>query len=108
MDLETLMLTVYVWIDDWSKEQATGQKKRRGRPSRMSASEILTLGIVGQWRVGAPWRSERGMVSYMPAHGRGWIPQMLQVSAFNYRFRQLWRTFLGMPQAFRPAWSAPQ
>jgi len=102
------MLTVYVWIDDWSKEQATGQKKRRGRPSRMSDSEILTLGIVGQWRVGVPWRSERGMVRYMQAHGRGWFPQMLQVSAFNYRFRQLWRQFVALPQALGQVLSGPQ
>jgi hypothetical protein len=108
MELETLILTVYVWIDDWCKQQGIGERKRRGRPSRMSESEILTLGVVGQWRIGVPWNSERGMVRYMQRYGRGWFPQMLQVSAFNYRFRQLWGQFVAMQQELGRMLSGPQ
>jgi hypothetical protein len=107
MDLDTLFTTVYVVVDDWYKQQMdTGQPK--GRPCRMSDSEVLTLGIVGQWRVGVPWASERGLVRYIQAHGRGWFPSMLQVSGFNYRFRRLWGCFVRLQQVFAQWLSGPE
>lgn len=66
----------------------------------MSDSEVLTLGVVGQWRVGVPWRSERGLVRYIHAHAHAWFPGMLQISGFNYRFRQLWALFARLQPAF--------
>jgi hypothetical protein len=64
----------------------------------MSDSEVLTIAIAGQWRVGVPWQSERGVVRYLQAHGRGWFPQMLQRSAFNERVRNLWGALVQLQQ----------
>lgn len=100
MDLDTLLTTVYVWVDDWYKEHGAAWRRRMGRPCRMSDSEVLTLGIVGQWRAGVPWRSERGLVRYMQRHGLGWFPHMLQGSGYNYRVRQLWSVFVRLQQAW--------
>lgn len=98
MDLDTLLTTVYVLVDDWYKQVATDAKPSRGNPGQLSDSEVLTLGVVGQWQVGVPWRSERGMVRYMNEQGRGWFPQMVKASGFNYRFRQLWCWFVRLQQ----------
>lgn len=98
MDLDTFLTTVYVWVDDWYKQNGHAWQRTTGRPCRMSDSEVLTLGIVGQWRAGVAWRSERGMVRWMHKHGRSWFPQMLQVSAFNARFRQMWSAFARLQQ----------
>jgi Transposase DDE domain len=107
MDLDTLLTTVYVWVDDWYKQVTAGQGQRMGCPPQLSDSEVLTLGVVEQWRVGVPWRSERGMVRYMLSQGRPWFPKMLKASGYNYRFRQLWRWFLGLQQALAADLSQP-
>jgi hypothetical protein len=108
MDLDTLLTTVYVFVDDWYKQVAADEKSSLGNPGQLSDSEVLTLGLVGQWRVGVPWRSERGMVRYMTWHGRGWFPKMLKVSGYNYRFRQLWRWFVRLQQALAEQLSTTQ
>ncbi|MBI1276638.1 MAG: hypothetical protein GC179_00780 [Anaerolineaceae bacterium] len=64
----------------------------------MSDSEVLTVALAAQWRVGVPWKSERGIVRYMQAHGRVWFPTMLQRSAFNERVRNLWTVFVRLQQ----------
>ena len=99
MDLDTLLTTVYVFVDDWYKQASAGEKTLLGKPGQISDSEVLTLGLVGQWRVGVPWRSERGMVRYMLKQGRAWFPKMVKESGYNYRFRHLWRWFIGLQQA---------
>jgi hypothetical protein len=99
MDLDTLLTTVYVFVDDWYKQAAVSEKSSLGKPGQLSDSEVLTLGLVGQWRVGVPWRSERGMVRYMRRQGQAWFPKMLKASGYNYRFRQLWRWFVRLQQA---------
>jgi hypothetical protein len=106
--LDTLLTTVYVFVDDWYKQVAAGEKSSLGHPGQLSDSEVLTLGLVGQWRVGVPWRSERGMVRYMSQQGRAWFPKMLKVSGYNYRFRQLWRWFVRLQQALAAQLSTPQ
>lgn len=90
MDLDTFLTTLYVLVDDWYKAKiGTLAQRRKAGTLKMSDSEVLTVALVGQWQVGVPWRSERGLVRYMQAHGRGWFPKMLQRSAFNERVRQL-------------------
>lgn len=100
MDLDTFLTTVYVLVDDWYK--ATWAKRlarQQGRRARMSDSEVLTVALVGQWRVGVPWQSERGVVRFMQEQGRGWFPQMLGRSGFNQRVRNLWAVFIQLQQA---------
>lgn len=100
MDLDTFLTTLYVLVDDWYTEKLAQQMERkRGLKPQMSDSEVLTVALAGQWRVGVPWRSERGVVRYMQTHGRGWFPTMLQRSAFNERVRHLWAVFVSLQQA---------
>ena len=89
MDLDTFMTALYCLIDDWYKANVRiNETNRLGRPQRMSDVEILTLMIAGQWRVGVPWRSERGLVRYMLMNRLKWFPAMLRRSQFNRRARQ--------------------
>ncbi len=60
MDLDTFFTQLYVLIDDWYKEHAEHHwHGERGPSSRLSDSEVVTLALAGQWRVGVPWQSER-------------------------------------------------
>ena len=89
------MTPLYCLIDDWYKANVRfNEANRLGRPQRMSDAEILTLMIAGQWRVGVPWRSERGLLRYMLMNGLKWFPAMLQRSQFNRRARQVWQTLM--------------
>lgn len=99
MDLETFLTLLYVSVDDWYKSEGHHLMDRHAGPARqMSDSEVLTVALAGQWRVGVPWRSERGVVRYMHKHGRLWFPGMLRHSAFNARVRQLWGCFVRLQQ----------
>lgn len=99
MDLDTFLTTLYVLVDDWYTAKMVQQMARtKGQSPHMSDSEVLTVALAGQWRVGVPWRSERGVVRYMQAHGRAWFPSMLQRSAFNERVRHLWAVFISLQQ----------
>ena len=99
MDLDTFLTTLYVLVDDWYKANMTIAMRRHAGPeSQMSDSEVLTVALAGQWRVGVPWQSERGVVRYMQRHGRGWFPRMLSKSQFNQRVRQLWAALVRLQQ----------
>ena len=90
MDLETFIIIVYVWVDEWYQQEIASLKQKRGRPPKMSDSEILTLALVSQWRVGVPWQSERGFIRYAHAHLTHLFGTLLQRSAFNHRVRHLY------------------
>ncbi len=99
MDLDTFLTTLYVLVDDWYKGEMSARFKRHAGPAlQMSDSEVLTVAIAGQWRVGVPWRSERGIVRYMLNNGRSWFPSMLKRSQFNQRVRDLWAAFVCLQQ----------
>jgi len=97
MDMDTFLTTLYVVVDDWYKREI-GQRRHVGARERMSDSEVMTVALAGQWRVGVSWRSERGVVRWMQEHGRGWFPTMLGRSAFNARVRELWGLFIRLQQ----------
>lgn len=99
MNLDTFLTELYVFVDDWYKaEGAALMKRHAGGALEMSDSEVITLAIVGQWRVGVPWQSERGMGRYFQAHGRHWFPTLLQPSALNERIRLLWGALVRLQQ----------
>ncbi len=99
MDLDTFFTVLYVLVDDWYKaEIAASMSRRKAGKIKMSDSEVLTVALAGQWRIGVPWQSERGLVRYLQAHGRHWFPGMLERSAFNQRLRQLWGAFVQLQQ----------
>ncbi len=95
MDLDTFFTTLYCFVDDWYKEKMSALMKRHAGPAlQMSDSEVLTIAIAAQWRVGVPWQSERGIVRYILQHGQSWFPRMLKRSQFNKRVRHLWAAFV--------------
>lgn len=99
MDLDTFFTELYVFVDDWYKAEGAKLMQRRGGPrEKMSDSEVLTIAIAGQWRVGVAWQSERGLVRYLEAHGKQWFPHMLKRSAFNERVRLLWGALVRLQQ----------
>jgi hypothetical protein len=88
-----------VLVDDWYKEQMrTTFRRRIGAPTKRSDSEVLTVAVLGQWRVGVPWQSEGGLVRYLHAHGRVMFPTMLNLSAFHRRVRCLWGALVLLQQ----------
>ena len=99
MDLDTFFTVLYVIIDTWYKTYMVGQiHKHPGASAEMSDSEVLTIMIAAQWQVGVPWRSERGILRWLSAHGRGWFPRLLKRSAFNRRARYLWQLYMALQQ----------
>jgi hypothetical protein len=93
MDYDTFFTELYVMIDDWYKAEVAGQiTKHAGAVAQMSDSEVLTVMIAGQWR------SERGLLRWLEAHGRGWFPRLLKRSACNRRGRWLWGAFIALQQ----------
>jgi hypothetical protein len=100
MDMDTFLTELYVLVDDWYKTEYGEQGRQHvGVKGQMSDSEVLAVAIAGQWRVGVTWRSERGVVRWMQAHGRGWFPKMIGRSAFNERVRTLWGLFIRLQAA---------
>lgn len=107
MDMDTFFTELYVLVDDWYKTvESTFDRHWTGR-QLMSDSEIITVALAGQWRMGVPWQSERGVVRYLLAHGRGWFPTMLHISAFNRRVRHLWGAFILLQQELA-TWLTPE
>ena len=49
MDLETLLVSLYVFVDDWWKRAHPPSPRKPGRPPSLSASEVITLAILAQW-----------------------------------------------------------
>src|SRR5450432_2693023 len=100
MDMDSFLTEVYVIVDDWYKSvYGTAGIRRRGVTPQLSDSEVLTLLLVEQWQVGVTWRTERGMLRWMAAHGRCWFPVLVGRSAFNRRARNLWGVVVQLGQA---------
>jgi hypothetical protein len=60
MDLDTFFTTLYVLVDDGYKgDIADRMQRRKAGKLKMSDSEVLTVALAGQWRIGVPWQSER-------------------------------------------------
>ena len=57
MDLDSFLVSLYVLVDDWWREQhPPATRKKLGRPALLADSEVLTLAILAQW---PRFRSER-------------------------------------------------
>jgi hypothetical protein len=109
MDLDTFVTTLYVRIDDWYKaELGVLMARPKGAAQQMSDSEVLTVAVAGQWRVGVPWYSERSLVRYMQRAGRQWFPGMLGRSQFNLRVRQLWGALVRLQQLLAEELRSPE
>ena len=86
MDLESLLISIYVVVDDWWQAKHPEPERRSGRPVVLSDSEVLTLTILSQW---PRFRSERDFFRYASSHLREYFPNLLSHSQFNRRTRAL-------------------
>ncbi len=86
MNLECLLVSLYVLVDDWWQEEHPPTPRRPGRPPALSQSEVLTLAILSQW---PRWRSERDFFRFADAHLREYFPTLLSPSQLNRRIRAL-------------------
>lgn len=86
MDLEHLLVSLYVLVDEWWQETHPPTPKKAGRPPSLSASEVLTLAVLAQW---PRWRSERDFWRFANVHLRGYFPNLLSHGQLNRRIRAL-------------------
>ena len=86
MDLESLLVSLFVLVDDWWRTEHPSAGRKPRRPPRLSDSEVLTLAVLAQW---PRWRSERDFFRFAEAHLRSYFPNLLCQSQFNRRIRAL-------------------
>ncbi len=86
MDLETLLVALYVLVEDWWEENHARARRGPGRPALLSDAEVLTLAILSQW---PRFRSERDFWRFANAHLRSYFPNLLCQSQLNRRIRAL-------------------
>src|SRR5215210_5306732 len=87
MDLDSFLISLYVYIDEWWKAfHPPNAPRRPGRPALLSESEVLTLAILAQW---PRFRSERDFWRFASAHLREYFPNLCSQSQLNRRVRAL-------------------
>jgi hypothetical protein len=99
LDLETFLIALYIIVDDLYQSIHPRLPACGGPAAQMSDSEVLCLGLAGQWRSDVPWQSERGIMRYVCKHLRHLFPTVLTQSAFNRRLRHLWGAFILLQDA---------
>src|SRR5215211_955472 len=86
VELETMLVSLFVLVDDWWESVHPPSARKPGRPPSLSDSEVLTLAILAQW---PRWRSERDFFRFADAHLRGYFPNLLSHGQLNRRIRAL-------------------
>jgi len=86
VDLDSLLIALYVLVDDYWQARHQHGARRPGRPASLSDSEVLTLAILAQW---SRWRSERDFYRFADAHLRAYFPNLLSHGQLNRRIRAL-------------------
>ena len=84
VELETLLVSLYILVDDWWQRTHRTAPRKPGRPPLLSESEVLTLAILSQW---PRWRSERDFFRFADAHLREYFPSLLSHGQLNRRIR---------------------
>ena len=87
MDLDSFLISLYVYIDEWWKAfHPPNAPRRPGRPALLSESEVLTLAILAQW---PRFRSEREFWRFASSHLRPYFPALCSQGQLNRRIRAL-------------------
>lgn len=86
MDLDSLLVTLYVLVDDWWQDHHRRTVRRPGRPTVLEDSEVLTPAILSQW---SRFRSERDFLRFASAHLRSYFPNLSSHGQLNRRNRSL-------------------
>lgn len=87
IDFSSLMIVVFVLVDDWYQCQfAPLQQQRPGAKVEFSDSEVLTLALLMDY---VPFPGETQFLGFIRANYGHWFPHLLDQSQFNRRLRQL-------------------
>ncbi len=87
IDFESLIITVFVLVDDWYQtEGKTLKALSPGAKPEMSDSEIITLALVMDY---LPFPGETQFIGFIRANYGEWFPNLLTQSQFNRRLRRL-------------------
>ena len=86
MDLDSFLVSLYVFVDDWWRTSHSPTPSRPGRPALLADSEVLTLAILAQW---PRFRSERDFWRFASSHLRCYFPNLCSQSQLNRRIRAL-------------------
>jgi hypothetical protein len=86
VELETMLVSLFVHVDDWWESVHPPSARKPGRPPSLSDPEALTLAILAQW---PRWRSERDFFRFADAHLRPYFPYLLSPGQPNHRIRAL-------------------
>ena len=83
IDFETLLITIFVLVDDWYKKHRKGFKRiSPGAKPEMSDSEIMTLALIMDY---LPFPGETQFIGFIGANYKQWFPRLLHHSHFNRR-----------------------
>ena len=87
IDFESLLVIVFVLVDDWYKSSKKSRKSRSpGAKPEMSNSEIMTLALMMDY---LPFPGESQFLGFIRANYGKWFPNLLERSQFNRRLRKL-------------------
>lgn len=84
LNLDTFLVELYVMVDDFCKTHWPVER-RPGRTAALSRSEVVTLGVLGQW---ARFRGERDFYRFATQHLRSYFPRLPQREQFNRQVRR--------------------
>lgn len=85
-DPETLLLEVYVQVDDVVGTIVPLPPPRSGPPPKLTPVETIALGVFSQW---GRFRSERDFYRYAETHLRPLFPHLPHRTQFNRQLRRL-------------------
>jgi hypothetical protein len=98
MDLDSFLISLYVYIDEWWKAfHPPNAPRKPGRPALLSESEVLTLAILAQW---PRFRSERDFWRFASSQLRPYFPALCSQSQLNRRVRALEPELRALQRAF--------
>lgn len=89
LTIEEFLLTLYCMVDDFCRsrpELVARCSGKRGRQTKLSPSEIITLSIFSQWN---RFDGERGFWRFAQSRLRGTFPNLCHRSQFNRASRRL-------------------
>ena len=84
VDTDTFLTTLYVMVDEFCQSQLPAES-HRGPQAALTRSEVVTLGLFGQW---ACFPSERAFYRYAQHHLRAAFPTLPHRTQFNRLLRR--------------------
>jgi hypothetical protein len=105
MDLDSFLVSLYVFVDDWWKLKRSLEQPKIGRPALLTDSEVITLAILAQW---PRFCSERDFWRFASSHLRSYFPALCSQSQLNRRIRALAPELRALQLAFAREIAEPE